>query len=276
MRDNFHRLNRTGRLYWWRVRARLSIFLGNTMRTEIRGRRMMLDVLDRTISERIFVDGVWEENETKFLAAILKPGMVFLDIGANIGYFTLFGSELVGTFGKVIAFEPEPSRFSLLTANARQSPCKNIQSVNKAVSNTTGGAALFLASAKNPGDHRLFDTPDLRDSVEIQTIRLDDFFVEGQEAVDVIKMDIQGAEMLALQGMARVVDRNKSITILTEFWKQGIRNSGYDPKLLLEYLCDHGFSLNLFEKNTGIVRSASPQEIISQSDPELSLVCQRN
>jgi FkbM family methyltransferase len=236
---------------------------------------MVLDALDRTISERIFVDGVWEENETKFLAAILKPGMVFLDIGANIGYFTLFGSELVGTVGKVIAFEPEPSRFSLLTANVRQSPRENVHPVNKAVSNITGAAMLFLASAKNPGDHRLFDTPDHRSCVEIQTIRLDDYFVEGQEVVDVIKMDIQGSEMLALQGMVRVLDSNKRVTILTEFWKQGIRNSGYDPKLVLDFLRDHGFSLNLFEKNTGIVRGASPREIISHRDLELSLVCQK-
>ena len=75
---------------------------------------------------------------------ILKPGMVVLDIGANIGYHTLISSKLVGNTGKIYSFEPEPHNFKLLLKNIEINEFKNIIPINKALSNNIGSTKLFL------------------------------------------------------------------------------------------------------------------------------------
>ncbi len=102
---------------------------------------------------------------------------------------------------------------------------------------------LFL-SENNTGDNRIFDTNDHRKSIEIESISLIDFFKNYDNQIDFIKMDIQGSEVKALRGMLPLLEKNKPLKIISEFWPYGIKAAGDKPEELLEILTRLGFKIN--------------------------------
>lgn len=209
---------------------------------EIEGHTLYLDDID---SLHLSILDTFEPLETDLVKREVKRGDHVLDVGAHIGYFTLLFAKLVGNEGTVFAFEPEPRNFALLRKNVGANGYGNVVLVNKAVSNRTGPARLYL-SEDNRGDHRLFDSYDGRRSINVECIRLDDYFAT-HERVDFIKMDIQGAEAMALEGMTALWERNRAIKLLTEFWPDGIRRAGRDPRAYLRALQGEGFALSALE-----------------------------
>lgn len=119
---------------------------------------------------------------------------------------------------------------------------KNVILVQKAVSNKTGKLKLYL-SEDNPGDHRIYNSHDGRKSFEIEAIRLDDYFKDYDGKIDFIKMDIQGAEGWAIQGMLNLLKKNKTVKIVSEFWPIGLKRSGIEPDEYLKLLIELGFKL---------------------------------
>ena len=115
----------------------------------IQGHKMFLDQND---SLNFSIDGVWEETLTNYLKKTVKEGNVVLDIGANIGYFTLLLAKLVGTKGRVFAFEPEPNNFSLLKKNVEEDGYTNVILENKGVSYENKTTKLYLSKG-NIGQH---------------------------------------------------------------------------------------------------------------------------
>lgn len=173
----------------------------------------------------------------------IKKGNVVLDIGANIGYYTLIFAKLVGEEGRVYAFEPDPTNFALLKKNVEINGYKNVVLVQKAVSNKSGRIKLYL-SKNNMGDHRIYDSgEDGRQHIEIEAIRLDDYFEHFEGRIDFIKMDIQGAEGGAIQGMYNLLNKNNNVKIVTEFWPIGLKRFGTDPEEFLRLLIKLGFKL---------------------------------
>lgn len=184
----------------------------------------------------------YERAETKLVRSEVNKGDIVLDIGANIGFYTLIFAELVGEEGKVFAFEPDPDNFDLLRKNVRVNSYKNVVLVQKAASNKTGKLKLYL-SEDNKGDHRIYDPHDGRRFIEIESVQLDDYFRNYDSKIDFVKMDIQGAEGLVLQGMANLLEKNKNMTILTEFSPMALKGAGTDPKQYLRLLTENGFIL---------------------------------
>ena len=205
---------------------------------DIQGSRMYLDALDGLGLHR---NGIYEPMETEFFKDQVKRGNVFVDIGANIGYFTLIAARLVGETGKVFAFEPDPVNCTLLGKNIRANEYANVVTVQKAVSDKTGEIKLYLC--ENRGDHRIYDSHDRRASIVIQATRLDDYFRNYDGQIDFVKMDIQGAEGGAVEGMLEVLKKNRNLKMVFEFWPFGLEQSGTDPKLLLLKLTDLGFDI---------------------------------
>ena len=205
--------------------------------TEVFGHRIYLD---RDDSMGLSVKGLYEPAETQIVMENVKLGYSVVDIGANIGYFTLLLASLVGPEGQVIAFEPDPESCALLKKNVRENGYKNIKVVKKAVSNTTSEMKLFLDRFNNL-DHRIIESSDARRWVKIDSIRMEDYFPDLSDSIDFIKMDIQGAEGLALEGMRGVLEKNQKIKILTEFWPEGLEISGYGAERYLCELADIGF-----------------------------------
>lgn len=209
---------------------------------EVDGHKMFLDLRDKAISHNLLLDGYYEKFGTEVFKREIKKGMTVLDCGANIGYYTLIAASIVGEKGKVYAFEPGPDNFALLKKNVEINGYKNIVLVQKAISNETKKIKLFL-SQDNKGTHRTYNSFDGRESVVIDAIALDEYFKNHKGQIDFIKMDIEGSEARALQGMINILMKNKQIKILTEFSPTAIKVSGYSPEEHLNNLAKLGFKL---------------------------------
>src|SRR6185369_10140974 len=151
----------------------------------IQGQRMWLDDKD---SLELATREIYEPMETRLFKREIKPGQTVLDIGANIGYYTLIAAKLVGPTGKVYAFEPDPANFRLLKKNVEGNGHTNVVLVDCAVSDKDQKVRLYL-NPSNKGDHRIYDSKDGRSSIAARTIRLDEFFIKMDKKVHFIKMD---------------------------------------------------------------------------------------
>lgn len=242
---------------------------------EIDGNKMFLDEFD---SLRLSINEIYEEYETEFLKKIIKNGNIVLDVGANIGYWTLIFAKLVGDKGKVFAFEPDPENYRLLLKNIAANQVRNTIPIQKAVSNHNGKTTLFQSS-DNKGDHRIndfyvFDGDDQRKKIEIECVTLDSVFKE--QRIDFVKMDIQGAEMLAIDGMTEILSRNPTMSLLIEFWPFAIEKSGFSPREFIERILQFGFSIFSLEKGKKESFSNVHQIITDYSPTDfVNLFCQR-
>ncbi|MFQ5574888.1 MAG: FkbM family methyltransferase [Terriglobia bacterium] len=161
--------------------------------------------LDSKDSLRLSLNGIYEPLETELVQKEVVEGNVVLDLGAHIGYYTLIFARLVGSQGKVFAFEPGPDNFALLEKNVQVNRYRNVTLVQRAVSEAAGRVRLYLNEG-NTADHRMYDSRDGRKHIEVETVRVDDYFAEYEGKIDFIKMDIQGAEGAALSGMVRLIE----------------------------------------------------------------------
>ena len=142
-----------GKIYPIRVVHDFIIPHLKTTLAEVQGHKMFLDSKDAL---GLSINEIYEPLETEFVKKEVKKGNVVLDIGANIGYYTLIFAKLVGENGKVFAFEPDPTNFALLKKNVEMNGYKNVVLVQRAVSNKTGKLKLYLCE-DNPGDHRIYN-----------------------------------------------------------------------------------------------------------------------
>ena len=202
--------------------------------------KMYIDKNDRVVSAKLLLDGVWEEYETEMFKNHLKSGDIVLDIGANIGYHTLIAAEIVGKSGKVYAFEPEPRNFALLKKNVEANNYKNVILINKALANKSGRFKLYLSNEDNFGDFRIFDSQDNRKYVEVEMATLDDCKIPK---VDVIKMDVQGAEVLVLKGAKKTLAKQKRLRMFTEFWPKALKLAGSSARGYLDILRRNKFEI---------------------------------
>ncbi len=168
--------------------------------------------------------GVYEPKETELVKKEIKKGNIVLDLGASIGYYTLLFSKLVGSQGKVYAFESNYDRFDILKKNVRINKYINVVLENKAVSNKNGEAIIFHQKA--------------------QTIKLDDYFkTKTDKHIDFIKMDIEGHEKHAFEGMKEILSKNPKIKILFEFHPQVLDDYKTKPEELLNILDEMNFQM---------------------------------
>lgn len=226
------------------------------------GFNLFLDPDDVHISRIIALTGTYEPVETEFLKKIVKTGMNVVDIGANIGFYTVLFSNLVGLQGKVTAFEPSPRSFHILEKNL-QNCSNNVTIINKAVSDHTGRDKFYL-SKENAGDNRfsgsvILDTDWNRESVEVDVVRLDNYFQD--EYVDLIKIDAQGAEMKILNGGMETINNSTNLKIIVEFWPIGLLAQGTRGEDFLLKLKRLGFEIYELDKGQ---KKATVEELCSK------------
>jgi FkbM family methyltransferase len=224
----------------------------------------------------------YEKGTTMVFIALVKEGMNIVDIGANVGYYTLLAARRVGPHGKVYAFEPEPRNFGLLMENIRLNSHENVIAIQRAVSNEAGTAPLFL-SPRCSGAHSLVSTRDYsNETIAVETVTLDKFFeMEGCPAIQLIKMDIEGWEIEALDGMRRLIRCNRPLTLIVEFYPWGLLGRGMRPLDLTSKLMEFGFTLSVIDEETG---QATPfaeyhcgqaVEFVEKNKGSVNLLCQK-
>lgn len=186
----------------------------------------------------------WEPETTALLRAELRAGMHVLDIGANIGYHTLLCAECVGPEGRVIALEPEPNNFALLCANVWHARVTHVEPLRVAAAAYNGRVMLSLLP-NNTGDHRTFPNATHGEGVAVPCMRVDDL-LNPATVIDFVKLDIQGSDHYAIQGLERTLARTRP-PVVVEFWPHGIREMGDEPTDVLRYYRSLGYTLSLLE-----------------------------
>lgn len=200
-------------------------------------------ILDKDDSMRLSILGIYEPLAVKCFQDSVKIGDIVLDIGAHIGYYTLMAAKRVGSKGQVYAFEPNLDNCKLLTKNLKVNGYKNVILVNKAIADSTKKAKLFL-SRVSTGMHSLIDIDnDSENTTLIDTVSLDDFFGKTPLRISVIKMDIEGGEFTALEGMTQILTKSKHMSIFTEFSPFSIKRAKKSPLGFLKLLQSYGFNL---------------------------------
>jgi FkbM family methyltransferase len=216
--------------------------LAGTVEVDTPFGELLVQERDSVFREYLAAHRVWEPGETANLSERLSPGMTFLDIGAHVGYFTLLAARHVGPRGLVVAFEPEPRNFELLLANVWRNGLSNVFCLPYAVGASTGFAELHL-SPDNTGDNRVFPSAEEpRETATVRSAALDGLYWL-RPPVDVIKVDVQGAEEAAIRGMERLLARSPSVVLSVEYWPPGMAGFGSDPRSTLDYYRSLGFEL---------------------------------
>lgn len=206
---------------------------------EIHGLRYYLKRHDPSYSATL---GRLEVPEPELTAEFIKrvgPGMTVLDLGANLGYYTILAGRLVGGSGQVLAFEPELENISLLLRNIRANRLANIMVYPYAVATSIGYSELRLGSTS--GTHSIAVSPEgSKIQRRIVTIGLDEF-LDPSIHPDVIKMDIEGAEVLALKGMRRVLAGERLKTLFVECEPAILSTLGLSVSDLIGHIKPYGF-----------------------------------
>jgi len=206
------------------------------------------------VAYRIF-KAYGDRAERQLLRKSLFPGAVVVDAGANIGVYSEFLSRCVGPNGVVHSFEPSPDNFSRLRSATRKLP--NVHLCQAAVGERSGETMLYVSGKLNV-DHRAYATEEnARRAVQVGMMALDDYFKPG-DCVDLLKLDIQGYELHALQGAKRVIKENDEIKLLLEFWPYGLKQAGVNWRELIEML--EGFAMNvMFVQADSLVPFEAPK-----------------
>jgi FkbM family methyltransferase len=179
--------------------------------------------LDDMIPRMIFYFGFWEPNNSALIASILEPGDVFVDVGANIGYYSLLASSLVGSEGKVVAIEPSPAIFAQLQDNATANGARNIRLVNVAASDADGELLLYGGTRWNRGaSSTVVHAADQQPEARVTAAPLDELLLpEELERLALLKIDIEGGELSVLQRLFKTLGRYPpNIKILVEMAPQ--------------------------------------------------------
>ncbi|MDE2292106.1 MAG: FkbM family methyltransferase, partial [Elusimicrobia bacterium] len=177
-----------------------------------------------------------------------RPGMTFVDLGANIGYYSVLASRLVGPEGRVFAFEPDTANLELLLRNVRENGCRNVAVAPYAVSDRVGFAELYQAESA-PAVHSIARPPESsRGGRRVMTVSLDEYFPEGV-CPDFVKMDVEGAEFMALSGMTRLLSDRRLKVVVFESLAIFLEPQGRTSEDLDGILRRHGFGISQLDKS---------------------------
>jgi FkbM family methyltransferase len=184
----------------------------------------------------------WYEYPTAlWVRRLLRPGNVAVDVGAHIGYFSCILSRLVGSSGKVFAFEPSPENFPLLVHNLSQRRALNTIPVQAAVSDEPGQPLLYVSPGHS--NHSLFPGYTKSEgALPVDAVSLDQYLNSvGIDHLDLIKIDAEGAEPRILAGMKSILSANSQIVLIIEINPNALGAADSSPQALLAILANHGF-----------------------------------
>lgn len=234
--------------------------------------------LDREDSLNISTGENYKPLETKVISDEIHTGDTVLDIGANIGDDTLTLAKIVGPKGKIYAFEPDPENFRLLEKNVNVNKYNNVVSVESAVSNRNGKLKLYL-SENNKADHRIYASHDNRKFVEVKSVVLDTYFKNKKTKINVVKIDVQGAEMMAFEGMAKLLRKNSYPKILTEFWPIGLKRCGSTSSIFLKFIRNLKYDIYYLDEKRNVVKKVTDRYLLNnfteKNEKFANLVCKR-
>lgn len=202
------------------------------------------------IQRFIYYFGVWEPSLTHWLSKRLKPGDTFIDVGANIGYFSLLASSLVGEGGKVLSIEASPSIFGRLKDNLERNGARNVRALNVAVSNRGGKLSIYRAPMGNIGETSIFQGDGKEFECEVDAMPLENILAhEERKNLGVVKIDVEGAEYLVLDGMRNLIHECADLDVVVEINAHRLKEHGRTPADLFGLFESEGYKAYSIENS---------------------------
>jgi FkbM family methyltransferase len=233
-----------------------------TTKTEF-GTVMQGNTGDR-VPSAIYYFGVWEPHLTRFIRRRLQFGDVFIDVGANIGYYSLCASKLVGVTGRVVAVEASPVIYRELVANLEMNRASNVRPVHCAVSNTSGELLVYGGPPCNRGSATTVPTGN-EDEVPESSVRaatLETLLTQDEiDRVRLVKIDVEGAEWAVAQGMAPIFEScRKEVEIAMEISPSRLAAQGHSAEEILNLFRVNGFHAYALENDYEMISYVPPVE----------------
>jgi FkbM family methyltransferase len=232
---------------------------------------MWLNLADRLVTPIIAEHKAYEVHVTALMNRTLRPGMTVVDVGANIGWFSVLASRLVGESGFVVAVEPGSNNLPLLRANLWRNRCHNALVLPVAAYAHTGHVQMMMNPEGGAGN---WIQPGLEDAVLVPCARLDEL-LDGRR-VDVLKTDAEGSDDQAIRGLQETIARSPDITIISEWWTAAYGGHGSRPADVLRFYESLGMRIWLLLDN-GDEQPTTPHALLglASSVPFVNIVMRK-
>lgn len=237
----FHGLRR---LFFFDTQSKVMALSPRTVTTTTQfGAQLRCAVPTDQIGTFIYLFGIWEPHVTAWISSRLKPGDVFVDVGANLGYYSLLASRLVGETGKVIAVEASPSICEMLKTNVALNGATNISTINMAVTEKSGSVDIHRGPAFNLGLTSIHDThPASVFEASVPSGPLAAVVGSDLSRARLIKIDVEGAEWEVVRGLADALPSLRDdAELVMEISPQKGHRRGESVESILELFRSHGY-----------------------------------
>ena len=231
------------------------------------GWKIRIGVRDSYAGKTIFREGDWEKENTEFLLKNLPldDGDVAVDVGANIGWYSLLLDKIAANSGaRVIGFEPEPENFRLLTDNLRRNNAKSVTAVHKGLSDQSASKTVNLHA--DSGGHSMLPLAANPRSVAVKTVTLNDFLRQEKinpRRVRFMKMDVEGFEWIALRGAGDVLQTCPLLMI--EYAPRLMAQGNLQPQDLLDLMHKNGYRAHYLIR--GHLHEANQASLLDDENP---------
>jgi FkbM family methyltransferase len=197
-----------------------------------------------------------EPGTRRVLTRLLVRGATFVDVGAHIGLLTLAGARAVGASGKVLAIEPVPLCFGLLQRSLTiNGLAERVEGKCQAVGAHHARCRFFVRDVLGPSSLTRGEFAAGGDEIEVSVTPLDELVRPGQR-VDLIKIDVEGAELAVLEGMTRIIAENPELSIIAEFGPSHLKTADVAPEKWLSAFQNRGFDPFVIDELSGECRPA--------------------
>jgi FkbM family methyltransferase len=240
------------------------------------GHLIHLDSRDTSLLPSLVSYGYWEAAVTRALLRLVRPGHHVIEVGANVGYYTLLFASRVGSTGSVTAFEANPRMVDLLRRTlAMNGLARATRVVPIAVTDRPGRVTLHRLGRQQgsssiyafaPEDLAVWD--DEASPLDVEATSLDAFLGADAPPVDLVKIDAEGAEPAIVAGMRRLLGRSPQVRLVIEFIPASLERAGHDPRTFLASLTSLGFRLQTIDRR-GRFRVTSIDRLMASSSEEL-------
>lgn len=209
---------------------------------------------DGGMSKQIELTGTWDSGEISWILKMVSEGMNCINVGANVGYFTILLSQIIKDSGMVYAFEPAEDIFKILELNINNKKSNNIKIFKKAVGNYDGQIQLFLNDT-NCGDNRCYDPKQIIDRYgdyrnhgfsdnivieQVEICKLDSVLINKK--IDFMLIDTQGFDLFVLEGAEKIL-RNNNVMVMFEFTLEWLNYLNVNYKNIINNILSMGYTL---------------------------------
>lgn len=222
----------------------------------------------------MYLKGVHEPATTNLVKKMIKPGMTVVDAGAHFGYYSLLFAKLVGPQGDVYAFEPDKTSFNILNNNIKLNNFDNVKTFNLALSNKKGKEKFYIYKKDLGINSLLPDVNKYKYYYSVDTDLLDNIIKE--KSVDFTKIDVEGAELMVLEGMNKIIKNNRNFKIILELSPKIIRKTGYNLDNFFTNLLSK--DLNFYDIDSeGILVKTDLNDLIkkAEANSHINIMCEK-